>query len=48
MVPWSHGDVIQIAIKLLAGPSCITREIRAEPGVIIVLEIQSGLRYCGM
>ncbi len=48
MVPWPQGDVIRIEIKLLAGPSCITREIWAEPGVTIVLEIQSGLRYCGM
>ena len=48
MVPWSQGDLIRIEIKLLAGPECITREIWAEPGVTLVLEIQSGLRYCGM
>ncbi len=48
MVPWPRGDLIRIEIRLLAGRACTTREIWAEPGVTIVLEIQSGLRYCGL
>ena len=47
-VPWPRGDLIRIEIRLLAGPACITREIWAEPGVTIVLDIQPRLRYCGM
>ena len=48
MVPWSFSDMIQIEIRLLAGRGCTTRQIWADPGDIIFLEIQSGLRYCGL
>ena len=47
MLPWSYAEQLQIEIRLLAGPRCTTREIWADPGDIIFLEIQSGLRYCG-
>ena len=48
ILPWDRSLEFRIEIKLLAGPGCMTREIWADPGDIIVLEIQSGLRYCGM
>ena len=41
---WSGGNLLQIEIDLLAGPSCITEPISANPGEIIVLHIPSVLR----
>ena len=44
---WTDSDVLQLEIKLLAGPGCTTRQIVADPGDIIVLEIRPGPRFCG-
>ena len=41
---WSGADLLQIEIDLLAGPSCITEPISANPGEIIVLDIPSVLQ----
>ena len=48
MLPWSHSALIRIEIRLLAGPGCTTRETWADPGDIILVEIQSGLRACSL
>ena len=47
MLPWDRSFELQIEIKQLAGESCTTRRIWADPGDIIFLIIQEGLRYCG-
>ncbi len=44
---WTHSVPLQIEIRLLAGRGCTTRQIVADPGDIILLEIRPGLRYCG-
>ena len=44
---WTDSDVLQLEIDLLAGPGCTTRQIVANPGDIIVLEIRPGRLYCG-
>lgn len=36
---WSFTDPIQIEIDLVAGPSCRTEELRADPGDILELQI---------
>ena len=38
-LPWEASQVIQFEISLLAGSECFTREMWADPGDIIVLEI---------
>ena len=38
-LPWSTSDLVQIEVDLLAGSECATRQIWADPGDIIVLEI---------
>ena len=43
---WPISAVLQIEIDLLAGPECTTRGIMADPGDIIVLEIDAHFRYC--
>ena len=48
MLPWDWTVGLRIHIDELAGRECTTREIWANPGDIILLEIQSGLRYCGL
>ncbi len=47
ILPWDRSFEFRIEIDLLAGPDCLTRGIWADPGDIIVLEIQSDLRLCG-
>ena len=48
MLPWDWSVELRIEIDLLAGGSCTTRPIWTDPGDIILLEIQSRLRYCGL
>ena len=48
MLPWDISLELRIEIDLLAGGGCTTRPIWADPGDIIVLEIQSRLRNCGL
>ncbi len=45
---WTHSDVLQLEINLLAGPGCTTRGIVVDPGDIIVVEIDAQFRYCGL
>lgn len=40
-IDWSIPDPLQIEIHLLAGPTCTTRELQADPGDIIELQIAS-------
>ena len=47
-LPWTASDILQIEIDLLAGPECTTRGIIANPGDIIVVEIDAWFRYCGL
>lgn len=52
MLPVPTSVLLQLEIDVLAGPDCITRDMWADPGDIIVLEILSvdllsGFRYCG-
>ena len=47
-LPWTFSEILQIEIKLLAGPRCTTRGILANPGDIIVVEIDAQFRYCGL
>ncbi len=37
VLPWDRSLEFRVEIDLLAGPSCLTREIWADPGDIIVL-----------
>ena len=48
MLPWDRSLELRIEIDLLAGGECTTRPIWADPGDIILLEVQTYLRYCGM
>ena len=47
-LPWTFSAVLQIEIDLLAGLGCTTRGIIANPGDIIVVEIDAQFRYCGL
>jgi hypothetical protein len=47
-LPWTFSEILQIEIDLLAGPGCITRGILANPGDIILVEIDPQFRYCGL
>lgn len=38
-IDWNMSDPIRIRIELLAGPSCTTREIQADPGDVLELQI---------
>lgn len=37
---WEITDPIQIRIDLLAGPTCTTEELRADPGDVLELQIE--------
>lgn len=37
---WNMSDPLRIEIHLLAGPTCTTREIRADPGDVFELQIE--------
>lgn len=39
VLPWDRSIEFRVEIDLLAGPSCLTREIWADPGDIIVLRL---------
>lgn len=41
MIPWERPVELQLEIDLLAGGGCLTRPIWADPGDIILLEIQT-------
>ena len=43
MIPWERPVELRLEIDLLAGGSCVTRPIWADPGDIILLEIQMRL-----
>lgn len=45
MLPWDGSDLLSLEIHVLAGEDCVTPQIWADPGDIIVLEIQSRIRY---
>ena len=47
MMPLSYSVELQFRIDVLAGQSCTTRPIWTDPGDNILLQIRSGLRYCG-
>lgn len=40
-IRWNFSDPLRIEINLLAGPTCTTREIVADPGDILELQIAS-------
>jgi len=42
-LPWDRSFLLHFRIDLLAGPECITSQIWADPGDIIVVEIDSRL-----
>ncbi len=39
ILPWDRSIEFRVEINLLAGPSCLTRQIWADPGDIIVLRL---------
>jgi hypothetical protein len=41
MLPWDRSLELQLELDMLASPGCITRPIWANPGDVIVLEVQS-------
>jgi len=41
MIPWDRSLELQLEVDMLASPGCITRPIWANPGDVIVLEVQS-------
>lgn len=43
-VDWPLSEPIQIEINLLAGPTCVTPELRADPGDILELQIAAVFR----
>ena len=43
-LPWDGTELLQIEIDQLAGSSCITEQIMAVPGEVILIEIPSHLR----
>jgi len=40
---WQHSLELQVLIRLLAGPSCLTRPLPVDPGDIIDLAIENDL-----
>ncbi len=44
MLPWNGSQELQIEIDLLAGSECVTRPIWADPGDIILVEIEMRMR----
>ena len=43
-IDWEISDPIQVRIELLAGPSCTTEELMADPGDILELQIDAVFR----
>ena len=41
MLPWDRGREIQLQLDILASGQCITRQIWADPGDHIFMEIES-------
>lgn len=41
---WAFADPLQIEIHMLAGPTCTTREIPADPGDVVELQVASVFR----
>lgn len=44
-IDWDISDSIQIEIDLLAGPTCTTEELRADPGDVLDLQIEQDFRH---
>lgn len=44
-VDWDMSDPIQIRIEILAGPTCITEELRADPGDVLELQIDQNFLH---
>lgn len=44
-IDWDISDPIQIEINLLAGPTCTTEELRADPGDILELQIEQDFMH---
>lgn len=42
---WDITDPIQIRIDLLAGPTCTTEELRADPGDVLELQIDQDFMH---
>lgn len=42
---WEISDPIQIRIDLLAGPTCTTEELRADPGDVLDLQIEQNFMH---
>lgn len=40
-VPWTFSEPLRLELDLLAGPRCRTREIMADPGDVLELEVQA-------
>ena len=44
-VDWRISEPIRIRIEILAGPSCTTREILADPGDVLELQIDQNFMH---
>lgn len=44
-VAWDMSDPIRIRIEILAGPSCTTEEILADPGDVLELQIDQNFLH---
>jgi hypothetical protein len=44
-IDWDISDPIQIEIDLLAGPTCTTEELRADPGDVLELQIDQDFMH---
>jgi len=42
---WDISDPIQIRIEILAGPTCITEELLADPGDVLELQIDQNFMH---
>lgn len=44
-IDWDISDPIRIEIDLLAGPTCTTEELRADPGDVLELQIEQDFMH---
>jgi len=42
-IPWESSAPLRVEIQILSGGSCVTREMTADPGDAIYLEVASNL-----
>ena len=43
-IPWTTGAPLRVEIRLLSGETCLTREVRAEAGDVIPIEVPVDVR----